>query len=131
MSRTRIVFAALATLGALGPAVAADLPPYPAVVAPPARIATVGTWAAYSPYYIVNQGPELSGPGIMVVGIGITPSGLHRAYPFIGRVDDLTPLLAVRPDYYGDDPTTIHRTVRYRASGWSRHKARARRRSTH
>ena len=45
-----------------------------------------GSWGAPSPFYIVNQGPEYSGPGLMVpYGTYSPATGLAapRKYPYI------------------------------------------------
>jgi hypothetical protein len=103
MTRPRLVLAAAMLAGTMMPAAAADWPmrrvyraPPPAVVAAP----------AVQPFYLVNQGPEYSGPGIHIVEIGFTDTNLRRNYPFIGRSDGIP--VRFRPgDFYGITPDQI------------------------
>jgi hypothetical protein len=37
------------------------------------------------PYFVVDHGPEYSGPGIFINRISWTNTDLQRSYPFIGR----------------------------------------------
>lgn len=37
------------------------------------------------PYFVVDHGPEYSGPGIFISRISWTNTDLQRSYPFIGR----------------------------------------------
>ena len=78
-----------------------------------------------SPYYVVDQGPELSGPGIMIAEIPLTGTDMRRSYPFVGTADDLTPVVAT--DFYGAAPAVIvpGATVRRQVRSRSRHGARA------
>jgi hypothetical protein len=49
---------------------------------------TSGGFGAPGPLYIVNQGPQYSGPGIMVPSLGYAPGegvAMPGAYPYIGR----------------------------------------------
>lgn len=73
MLRTLTACAAILSAFAV-PAGAADLAPYSPYPWP-------------SPYYVVNQGPVFSGPGIMVIDIGYTVTGLSQPYPFVGPCD--------------------------------------------
>lgn len=79
-----------------------------------------------SPYYVINQGPELSGPGIMIVEIPLTGTDMRRSYPFIGTSDDLTPVVMATTDFYGAAPATYGppATVRRQIRSRSRHGAR-------
>ena len=57
--------------------------------------------------YIVNQGPQYSGPGIMVPSLGYAPGegvAVPGAYPYIGRYRQRA--------YYGYRPTLITDIVR-------------------
>ena len=112
MIRSLVVFASVLFMSAGTPVAAADWPGGFVMARP------VGP----SPYYLVNQGPVLSGPGIMIIEIGLTPTDLKRAYPFIGTSDDLTPLVATT-DFYGVVPATVA------PRRWSRSRAHARRSS--
>jgi len=49
--------------------------------APPA---VVEVWGP-QPFYLVNHGPEYSGPGIIITEIGLTNTDLRLTDPFIGR----------------------------------------------
>ena len=44
-----------------------------------------GCWVPRSSFYVVNQGPEYSGPGLMVPYVLYSPTGLAslRKYPYI------------------------------------------------
>jgi hypothetical protein len=107
MIRTIVASCVLLSALAVTPAAAADLPM--------GWRRAVGTdaWIA-SPYYVVDQGPVFSGPGIMIVEIGITPPRLMR-YPFIGRSNNLTRVVP-SSDYY----TVYPRTIPGRVTGLSR-----------
>ncbi|MPZ56415.1 MAG: hypothetical protein GEU91_07925 [Rhizobiales bacterium] len=98
MIRSYIVCVAVLFGLAIMPAGAADPPlsrPFYGEAPPAAE------WWIASPYYVVNHGPELSGPGIVITEIGFTNTDLKRSYPFIGTVDDLTPVV-VPAGHYGD-----------------------------
>ena len=81
MIRSFVSSCVLLSALAVTPATAADLP------MGWRRAVSAEAWVA-SPYYVVDQGPVFSGPGIMIVEIGITPTHL-MSYPFIGRSDSL------------------------------------------
>jgi len=70
MNRSRIFWTAVLFGIASMPAAAADLGGYYVKAAP-------------SPWYVVNQGPVLSGPSISVAYIGITKTGVKRHYPYV------------------------------------------------
>ena len=72
MIRLRIVTATVLSVMAVMPAAAADLSGYRGYYV-----------KAPQPYYVVNQGPMFSGPGITVTYIGLTWTGVKRAYPFV------------------------------------------------
>jgi hypothetical protein len=103
MIRPRIASAAILLTLAAWPATAADWPVRRPMVyqAPPA----VYVYAP-SPFYVVNQGPEHSGPGIMIVDLGYTHTDLKRTYPFIGRTDGI-PVRFRSSDFYGITPDHI------------------------
>ena len=66
-----------------GPAVIYAAPPVVAVpVAVPHRYAV--RRYARAPYFVVDQGPEFSGPNIAITEITWTETDVHRAYPYIG-----------------------------------------------
>ena len=115
MIKSRIVCAAVLSALAIVAASAADRPssrPSFIDAAPPPE----------SPYYVINPGPELSGPGIMIVEIGLTNTDMKRSYPFVGTSDDLTRVVMPATDFYGAAPAvTVRRQVRSRA----RHGARS------
>jgi hypothetical protein len=112
MIKSRIVCAAVLSALAIVTASAADRPSnWPTFIgaAPPPE----------SPYYVIDQGPELSGPGIMIVEIRFTNTDMKRAYPFIGTSDDLTRVVVPATDFFGAAPAaTVRRKIR------SRHSAR-------
>ena len=99
MIRLCAICAALLGLAIL-PAAAADRP---------------GTYfeAYRTPYYVVNHGPEISGPGIMITDIPLTRTDLRLSYPYIGTHDDLTKVVSTR-DYYTVLPATLDPSVRPR-----------------
>jgi len=117
----------------IAPAVGADRSPAaPMVIEGPSPV--VGP----TPFYLVDQGPELSGPGIMVVATRMVNTDLHQTYPFIGMSDDLSPLM-VTSDYYGVVPLApaakiwparvrrdYHRYVKRSKKKWHRKPVRAR-----
>jgi hypothetical protein len=70
MNRSRILWTAVLFGIASMPAAAADLGGYYVKAAP-------------SPWYVVNQGPVLSGPSISVAYIGLSRTGVKRHYPFV------------------------------------------------
>jgi len=72
MSLSRIACTAVLSGIAVMPAAAADLSGRYMVHRPRPQ-----------PFYLVNQGPVLSGPGISIVWIGLTKTGLRRSYPYI------------------------------------------------
>ena len=69
MTRLRTVATASLCLMTVAPAAAADLSGY--------------YRKAPQPYYVVNQGPVISGPGISVVSVGVTWTGVSERYPFV------------------------------------------------
>jgi hypothetical protein len=113
MFRVSIVLAALTALAGT-PALAADVRPRPSVIPAAAvtpgptviterlrpgptvttteEVITKETLYYYAPvryvaapYFVVDQGPEFSGPGITITAITWTDTDLQRAYPFLGR----------------------------------------------
>ena len=100
MIRSRVVHAAVLCGLAILPAAAADRPGI-----------YVESYAKWAPYYLVNQGPEISGPGIVVTAIGYTRTHLRRSYPYIVTYDDRTRYVATT-DYYGALPATLDPAVR-------------------
>jgi len=93
MKLSRIVWTAVLFGIASSSATAADLGGYYYVKKAP------------SPWYVVNQGPELSGPGISVAYIGLTKTGVKRHYPFVrpnACVEPLYPTCAVYVSPYVD-----------------------------
>ena len=106
MIRARIICIAALLALAVTPATAADRPQNS-----PTYIDATAPAAAAAPFYVVNQGPELSGPGIMITEIGVTRTGVRRSYPFIGTYDDLTRVVAWR-DYYGVMPANYAPAVK-------------------
>jgi hypothetical protein len=75
MTLSRIVSAAVLSGIAIMPAAAADLSSGYIVHRRPVA----------SPFYLVNQGPVLSGPGISIIYVGLTRTGVRRAYPYVSR----------------------------------------------
>jgi hypothetical protein len=103
MPRTVIRLAAALAGLSLTPAVAADLyvapahprpavfyaPPAYAVPAPAAGYAVWGApWryarALRTPYFLVDQGPEYSGPNITITRLRFVNTDVRRRYPFVG-----------------------------------------------
>lgn len=97
MRRTTVTVAAMLSALSLTPAVAADLyvapAPPPVVYAPPPYPAAVpgyvvwGGWSLYrphKPYFLVDQGPDYSGPEITVTRLRFVDTDLRRRYPFVG-----------------------------------------------
>jgi hypothetical protein len=80
----------------IGPRVIYATPPVvrPYVVAPTVYV---------QPYFIVNQGPELSGPDISISKLSYVNTDLHRSYPFIGTYDPgaATTVLSARAEATG------------------------------
>jgi hypothetical protein len=72
MTLSRLIFTAAISGIAVMPAAAADLGGY-----------YVKHRVVAEPYYVVNQGPVLSGPGISVTYIGLSRTGVRRAYPYV------------------------------------------------
>lgn len=97
MIRPHILTTALLVLSVM-PAAAADRParaPWvapvtgPAVIyaAPPVAVAPYRYAVRHyegAPYFVVDQGPEYSGPNITVTEITWTNTDVHSAYPYIG-----------------------------------------------
>jgi hypothetical protein len=81
MIRSYVAFFSVLCALAVTPAAAADLSYGPHHIPAPPVI---------QPFYLVDQGPQLSGPGIMIVHIGLKWTGVRRPYPFIRPYDDLT-----------------------------------------
>jgi hypothetical protein len=81
MIRSHFAVAAILLGLAVEPAAGADLHHGYFVPAPPPLVEP-------SPFYLVDQGPRLSGPGIMITEIGITRTDLRQSYPFIGSYHD-------------------------------------------
>lgn len=93
MNRSRFLWTAVLFGIASMPAAAADLGGYYYVKKAP------------SPWYVVNQGPELSGPGISVAYIGLTKTGVKRHYPYVrpnACVEPRYPTCAVHASSYLD-----------------------------
>jgi hypothetical protein len=80
----------------IGPRVIYATPPVvrPYVVAPAVYV---------QPYFIVNQGPEFSGPDISISKLSYVNTDLHRSYPFIGTYDPgaATTVLSARAEATG------------------------------
>jgi hypothetical protein len=102
MIRLRVASLLLLSAVAYTPAVAADLGAAP--------VSIRGSWIA-SPSLAVNQGPEYSGPNMVIAYIGLTPDHGHMSYPFIGTSDP-APRFGPSRDYYTVYPRTIHRTIK-------------------
>ena len=118
MIRLRVVCAAALFGLAILPAAAADRPG-----------TYVEAYAGRAPYYVVNHGPEISGPGIMITDIALTGTDLRRSYPYIGTYDDLTKVVSTRDDYTVL-PAMLDPSVRPRTRGrapWRRKPIKARR----
>lgn len=103
MTRTATRLAAAFVALSLTPAVAADLyvapaHPGPAIVyapppyAVPAPAPGYAVWGApwfyarplRAPYFLVDQGPEYSGPNITITRLHFVNTDVHRRYPFVG-----------------------------------------------
>jgi hypothetical protein len=115
MNRLRLVCAAAAAALAC-PALAADYP---------GRHAAVYWWSG--PYYIANQGPEISGPGIVITEIPFTPTGVRRHYPYIRSFRRL-PHVVTTTHYYSV-PARLDPSVRPRPASrapWRRKPIRSR-----
>jgi hypothetical protein len=78
MIRLHLVCAAVLSVLTCLPAAAADLPLRHPWFAP-----AKAYWGR-EPFYLVNQGPVVSGPDIAITDIGYTNTDVHRSYAFIG-----------------------------------------------
>jgi hypothetical protein len=99
----RLCAICFAMLGvAILPAAAADRPGTYYV-----KAAYVGS----APYYVVDHGPEISGPGIMITEIRLTNTDVRQSYPYIRSSGDVTRFVPTT-DYYGVLPAMLDTTVR-------------------
>ena len=127
MIRRSLSIAALAVLSTTAAAVSSASAGSPCCCVAPCVYAAPPV-VVYQPYempriYIVDQGPVYSGPGIYTNPTVVMPHRLPR-YPYVSR------------DY--PEPAAVPRAVAFALlrmavtrAAWSRHRARARRHSTH
>jgi hypothetical protein len=109
MIQSRLICAVVLTGLALAPAVAADRPLHQRAYVKAAPV-MVETWGP-APYYVVDQGPEYSGPGIMIVAFRIKNTDLRQPYPYVSGHSH-HPHFVATTDYYGVLPATLDPAAR-------------------
>jgi hypothetical protein len=125
MIRSSVVPVAILCALAVVPAAAADYP----YRGPYVDVAPVNAWAV-EPFYVVDQGPQLSGPGIMITHIGLKWTGVRRHYPFVATYQDFARIES-RPDYYGVMPANHVLVARSRRAPHARGRYVVRAKVTH
>ena len=104
MIGSRVIYALVLCGLSIVPAAAADPPFYrPGYIKAPPAIVEI---RAPAPYYVVNHGPEYSGPAIMIVGFRIKDTDLRRSYPFISGYPHYAHVTTMA-DLYGVLPAAL------------------------